>query len=91
MQHLLNVTGIMTPIISLCRNTLKSGGAVGAPLFSPNALKRPLNWPKFTHKFLEARPNVPGYPPFFRSWICHCIVGPTHYFLLFSVTIYSPY
>ena len=62
MQHLLNVTGIMTPIISSCRNTLKSGGAVGAPLFSPNALKRPLNWPKFTHKFLEARPNVPGYP-----------------------------
>ena len=39
-------------------------GAGGAPLFSANTLKGPLNWLKFTKKTTGASPQNPGRPHF---------------------------
>ena len=47
-----------------CKFNISSGsrGGGGAPFFSPNTLKSPLNWVKFTKKILVASPQYPVRP-----------------------------
>ena len=65
-----------------------SGGSRGgghrrrpSPYFRQILLKNPLNWLKFTKNF-GGKPQNPGRPTFFRSWIRHCTgEAASHHFV----------